>query len=344
MSTAILTDPRYLAHDDPQHVERADRLRSILRALDTSGLRETLPTLDARPATNDEILMAHTEAHIAAVQRFGDHGGGYLDPDTYMNESSWEAALWAAGGTMRTVEAVLTGEHRNAYALVRPPGHHATRSRAMGFCLINNVAVAARYAIKAHGLERVAIVDYDVHHGNGTQDIFYNDPNVLYCSTHASPYYPGTGLLHETGEAPGQGATLNVPLPLGVGDTGYQQVFEKIIIPALRKWQPQLVLLSAGYDCHWSDPIGPMVLSILGYARLTQMLYELAEEVCEGRMVITLEGGYNLDALGAGVVAALQVLQGQPPDHDPLGTINAPEPELAALIERITKSHPMFTS
>jgi acetoin utilization deacetylase AcuC-like enzyme len=344
MTTAIVTDARYLAHNDPVHVECADRLVAINRALDESGLRDELLALAPRAATQSELQAVHSKSHLEAVQHFGEHGGGYLDADTYMNSDSWEAALWAAGGALRAVEAVVQGECQNAFALVRPPGHHATATRAMGFCLVNNIAIAARHALNTLGLERVAIVDYDVHHGNGTQDILYSDPRVLFCSTHASPFYPGTGLLHEIGEGEGHGKTLNVPLPLGVGDKGYEQVFTEVVIPALHTWQPQLLLVSAGYDSHWSDPIGPMVVSVAGFGRLTQMLYAVAADVCDGKMVLLLEGGYSLRALGPCVVAALRVLLGKEPEPDPLGPITAPEPELENLIARLKNGHPLFVS
>lgn len=342
MTTAILTDPRYLAHTDPRHVERAERLVAITQALDESGLRAHLLALSPRAATQTEVLAVHNQGHLDFIQRFGERGGGYIDPDTYMNSASWQTALLAAGGVIRTVEAVVGGECHNAFALVRPPGHHATPSRAMGFCLMNNIAIGARYAVQTLGLQRVAVVDFDVHHGNGTQDAFYRDPQVLFCSTHASPYYPGTGLLEEMGAEEGFGTTLNVPLPLGAGDRGYEQVFTELVIPAVRDWKPQLILVSAGYDAHWSDPIGPMVLSITGYTRLTQMIFDLAAEVCDGRMVMVLEGGYHLDALGACVIAATRVMLGQPFEKDPLGLITAPEPELNNLITRIQQRHPLF--
>lgn len=342
MTTAIVTDTRYLAHTDSNHVERKERLQSIQQAITASGLDDSLHTIEARAADEAELLAVHTAGHLESLRRFNDQGGGYLDPDTYMNNQSWEAAIWAAGGTINLVEAVQKGDCQNGFALVRPPGHHATALRAMGFCLINNIAVAAQYAVQHLGLERVAIIDYDVHHGNGTQDIFFKDPNILYCSTHASPFYPGTGLLDEIGSGDASGATLNVPLPPGVGDKGYAQVFDQVILPALQRWKPQMILVSAGYDAHWSDPIGPMVLSVTGYAQLTRMLAELAAEVCEGRIVMVLEGGYNLNALGACVVAALHVLQGQPMQTDPLGVISAPEPDIQAIIRSLLKRHPLL--
>lgn len=342
MTTAILTDPRYAAHTYPGHVERAERLKAIEKALDASDLRSDLLAITPRAATLSELRAVHDADYLHMIERFAAQGGGSLDPDTYMNKASWDAAIWAAGAAVRAVEAVMQGECQNAFALVRPPGHHATVDQAMGFCMVNNIAVAARHAIQQLGLERVAIVDYDVHHGNGTHDIFYDDASVLFCSTHAWPYYPGTGSAREMGADAGVGATLNIPLPSGVGDRGYQQVFEQLISPALHRWKPQMILVSAGYDAHWSDPIGPMVLSVEGYTRLTQMLVELASRLCEGRLVLVLEGGYNLEALGACVVAALRVMLGRQPGSDPLGPIAAQGPDVSSIIADLLKRHPLF--
>ena len=342
MTTAIVTDERYLIHTDPTHVERAERLLSIQRALDTSGVRAMVQQLAPRPATQDEMLAVHTTDHVDAINRYAVRGGGYIDTDTYMVEGTLEAAYLAAGGAITAVAAVLEGTAPNAIAFVRPPGHHATPDRAMGFCLFNNIAVAARAALQQFGLARVAIVDYDVHHGNGTQDIFYGDGQVLFCSTHAAPYYPGTGRVDEIGTGDGAGATLNVPMPYGVGDVGYQQVFQQVIIPALHRFQPQLFLVSAGYDAHWSDPIGPMVVSVQGFANMTKMLLEAAGELCDGRIVLVLEGGYNLEAVGASALASLQVLLGQTPAHGDMGRITAPEPELTRLIATLQQQHPLL--
>lgn len=344
MTTAILTDSRFAAHTYPGHVERAERLQAIEQALNASELRNDLLAIAPRAARANELTAVHDAAYLQKLERFGAHGGGSLDPDTYMTAASWEAALFAAGSAARAVEAVLGGECQNAFSLARPPGHHATPKQAMGFCLIDNIAVAARVALDAFGLERVAIVDYDVHHGNGTQDIFYAEPRVFFCSTHAWPYYPGTGSINEVGNAAGTGATLNVPLGPGSGDKGYTQVFERVVIPALRRYRPQMIFVSAGYDAHWSDPIGPMVLSVRGYAQLTKMLYDAAAELCDGRLLLVLEGGYNLEALGACVVAAFRVLLGRDPGEDPLGQITAPEPDVTSVIANLQKRHPLFQS
>ncbi len=342
MTTAIHTDARYAAHTMSSHVERAERLQAIEEALDASGLRDDLVALSSRTASEAELTAIHRPQHIAMLKQLSGRGNYDIDPDTYVTADSWDAAVVASGSTISLVEAVVNGDCDNGFALVRPPGHHATIGQAMGFCLVNNIAAAARYSINALKLERVAIVDFDVHHGNGTQDIFYSDPAVLFCSTHAAPFYPGTGAVNEMGREEGAGATLNVPLPYGLGDQGYAYVFSEIIAPALRIWKPQLILVSAGYDAHWSDPLGPMTLSVSGFSHLTQMLYDLATELCAGRLVMVLEGGYNLEALGAAVVAALRVLLGRDPGPDPLGAITAREPSIESVVAALKRNHPLF--
>jgi acetoin utilization deacetylase AcuC-like enzyme len=342
MTTAILSDPRYASHDNPAHVERAERMRVIEQALDASGLLPQLLALAPRIAAYEELAAVHSPKLLAALKRAAELGGGQIDGDTYIRPGSWLAATLAAGAALRAVEAVVRGEARNAFALVRPPGHHATPSRSMGFCLVNNMALAARHATDALGLERVAIVDYDVHHGNGTQDAFYEDGRVLFCSTHSAMLYPGTGAASEQGAGAGLGTTLNVPLHYGVGDAGYARVFEALVLPALQRFRPQLVLVSAGYDAHWGDPLGTEVLSVTGYGRLTQMLYDAAGELCGGRLVLALEGGYYLEALGACVVAALDVLLGREPRPDPLGAIVAREPDVEPIIAALRRRHPLL--
>jgi acetoin utilization deacetylase AcuC-like enzyme len=344
MTTAIITNPQHAAHDEPRHVEQAARLAAIEAALDASGLRADLAKLAPLAATEQQILAVHQPQLLAAVRLTTAYARARLDADTYTTAGSYDAALWAAGAAVRAVEAVVSGEAANAFALVRPPGHHATPSRPMGFCLLNNIAIAARHALDSLGLQRVAIVDYDVHHGNGTQDCFYDDGRVLFCSTHAWPLYPGTGAAREVGEESGYGLTLNIPLPHGTGDEGVARCYDELILPAVRSFDPQLILVSAGYDAHWADPLGPLAFSVAGYAALTQRLVTLAEERCAGRIVLVLEGGYNLQALGACVVAALHVLLKREPGPDPLGPADLREPDLAAMIEHVRREHPVFHS
>jgi acetoin utilization deacetylase AcuC-like enzyme len=343
MTTAIITDARFAEHTLPSHPERAERLAAVEQALAVSGLRDEVLHLVGTPANEAALAAVHAPQLLAAVRRLASYGGGAFDPDTYVTADSWDVATLAAGSAIRLVEAVVRSECANGFAFLRPPGHHATYQRAMGFCLINHIAVAARYAVEQLGLSRVAIVDYDVHHGNGTQDIFYRDGRVLFCSTHAANFYPlGVGLLHEIGDADGAGATLNVPLPFGVGDRGYTQIFEELIAPALRRFQPELILVSAGYDAHWRDPLGPMALSVGGYAHLTQMLKTLADELCGGRLALLLEGGYDLHALGACVVACTRVLMGREPGNDPIGQYSANEPDVSGTIAALRHGHPLL--
>src|SRR5689334_19361530 len=272
MTTAIITNPLHAAHDEPSHVEVAARLNAIAAALDKSGLRADLPELAAQPIGEAQILAVHERRLMEFVRASVNRAPHWLGADTYLTPGSWEAARLGAGAAAKAVEAVVAGQVSNAFALIRPPGHHATPSQPMGFCLLNNIAIAARHALDALGVERVAIVDFDVHHGNGTQDCFYDDGRVLFCSTHASPLYPGTGAADEIGAGAGYGKTLNLPLPYGTGDEGFSRLYDKVVLPALRRFDPQLILVSAGYDGHWDDPLGPLSLSVAGYAALTQRL------------------------------------------------------------------------
>ncbi len=338
-ATAYVYDPIYLEHDLPSHPENARRLKRIVEVLQDEELLPRLKSLEPRPATTEELERVHTSQHIARVQRQAEAGGGYLDPDTYVSPRSFEAALMAAGGLVRAVEAVLAGEIVNGFALVRPPGHHATATRAMGFCLFNNVAVAARAALAGGKAERVFIADFDVHHGNGTQDAFANDPAVFYFSSHQYPYYPGTGLWNETGQGAGKGTLLNAPLPSGVGDAGYAQLFAELVWPLAERFQPDLILVSAGYDAHWSDPLAMMNLSLTGYARLGQELVRMAEQLCAGRILFTLEGGYQLDVLAYGVLNAFYAMLGEETIADPLGPPPRGERPVSALITRLRGIH-----
>ncbi|HNP69863.1 MAG TPA: histone deacetylase [Kouleothrix sp.] len=344
MATALVSTPAHSAHDNPDHVEQAARLKAIHRAIDASGVRSALMEISYLPASVPQILAAHQPRVLEAVRAAVARGGGWIDEDTYTTAGSLDAAVLAAGASIRAVETVVGGQASNAFALVRPPGHHATNQRPMGFCLLNNVAIAARHAIMSLGLERVAIVDFDVHHGNGTQDCFYDDGTVLFCSTHAAPLYPDSGEIDENGYEDGYGATLNVPLPHGAGDQALGLVFDEVIVPALRDFAPQLILVSAGFDGHWADPLGPFTLSTKGYAGLVRRLKQLAEAICDGRLVMILEGGYDPVALADCVVASLQVLLDQPVTADRLGRFDASEPDVTPVIKHIKYHHPIFQS
>ena len=339
MSTAYVYDPIYLEHNLPSHPENARRLERILSVLEAEGMLARLELLEPRPATVEELERVHAPALVRQIQRIAQAGGGHLDMDTYASARSYDAALMAAGGLVRAVEAVLAGEIDNGFALVRPPGHHATPTRAMGFCLFNNVAVAAQAALAGGKAERVFIADFDVHHGNGTQDMFADDAAVFYFSSHQYPHYPGTGHWQETGHGPGAGTLLNVPLPPQVGDAGYALVFAELVWPLAERFRPDLILVSAGYDAHWNDPLAHMNLSLTGYGWLMQELVRMAEELCDGRIVSTLEGGYQLEVLAYGVLNSFSALLGEDAIADPLGPSPYPEQPVDALVTRLKEVH-----
>ncbi len=323
MSTAYVYDPVFLEHDRPGHVERRERLSATMHLLAQKELLGKLVEVQATLVPMEHLLTVHHEDYVKRAKEVAEGGGGNLDSDTYLNGRSYEVALTAAGGMLNLVDAILDGKADNGFALVRPPGHHALPGRGMGFCLFNNVAVGAAYALNHKGLSRVLIADFDLHHGNGTQEAFYSTDQVLYFSTHQYPYYPGTGHWSEIGVGQGEGFSVNVPLPPGVGDEGYERLFDEILYPVAERFRPELILVSAGYDAHWADPLGMMQLSSTGYGHLTETLKQIADEVCNGRLALTLEGGYDLEALSHSIAATLQTLMGGEID-DPLGP--APHP------------------
>jgi len=310
--------PAFLEHALPGHPERPERLLRVMTVLEESGALARLVRLEAQPVDEDLLCRVHARGHVERVRRASEAGPVHLDPDTYVTSRSYEAALVAAGSAVVATRAVLEEGAAAVFVLCRPPGHHATRTQAMGFCLFNNVAVAARYALD-RGVRRVAIVDFDVHHGNGTQAIFAQEPRVLFFSVHQHPLYPWSGQIEETGA----GNCVNVPLPAGVGDTGYTRVAREVLLPLLRRFDPELILVSAGYDAHWADRLAGMRLSIGGYARLAQILREATEDKIG--VVFTLEGGYHLDALAYGVLACVRVFLGEKEVVDPVGPPPAPE-------------------
>jgi acetoin utilization deacetylase AcuC-like enzyme len=310
--------------------------------LESSGLAGRLERPPCRDATLEELTRIHTPEHVARVQRLGGTGPVMVLADTIANRGTYAAAARAAGAVVGATEAVAAGDFDAAYCLVRPPGHHAVTGGPMGFCFFNNVAIAARHATAALGLQRIAIVDIDIHHGNGTQDSFYADGSVLYVSTHQYPYYPGTGHWRETGAGEGSGATLNLSLPGGCGDEEYSLLMERVIAPKLKAFSPELILVSAGYDAHHGDPIDGalMRLSCAGYAALIASLRVLALELCGGRIVVALEGGYDLTALSWSVRNSIEALLGDARTPDPVG----PAPETTAtdigeLVENVRRLH-----
>ena len=343
--TAYCYDPLFLAHDLPGHPESRARLERIMRTLAEEGLLRRMTLIPPRPVDLGLLARVHVESHIAAVRQIAGRGGGYLDPDTYVTSASYDAAVLAAGGVVELVRAVLRGEARNGIALVRPPGHHAMRRRGMGFCLFNNIAAAAQAALDGDAssgpaLGRVMIVDWDVHHGNGTQDIFYDSPQVLFFSTHQYPYYPGAGGVRETGAGAGQGYTVDVPLPAGVGDAGFGRICAELLVPLAERFRPELILVSAGYDAHWDDPLAGLRLSLAGYWRLAKTVVALADRLCEGRLVVTLEGGYNLEVLSRGVADTCRALLGDDaPGPDPLGPSPWPERGADDVLRAVRQIH-----
>jgi acetoin utilization deacetylase AcuC-like enzyme len=307
----ILRDPLFLLHvNDRDHLESPARLRAIDAALQAPELRGALVEIPGRDAAREELRWVHEEKWIDAAERSRGVPRTMFDPDTSANEHSFDAAVRAAGGVISCVEAAATGGLAAAFALVRPPGHHAESDRAMGFCLFNNAAVAAEFALRRLGLRRVLVVDWDVHHGNGTMHSFYESNQVLFFSTHQFPHYPGSGRVQEIGSGRGRGYTVNVPLPPGQGDEEYAAIFDQVLRPIAAEFAPQLILVSAGFDVSRGDPLGDMEVTPAGFSRLTRVLMDLASEYCPGRLVFTLEGGYRLDALAGGVSAVVATLAG----------------------------------
>lgn len=308
--TGIIYSDRYLEHDTGGHVENIERLNSIRNALEEQDWADELEWIDPRPATVDEVALVHSKQYIDYVKNACSRvrGISYLNPDTAVSPESYEVALLAAGGAIRGVEMLLDGSLDGFFAPVRPPGHHAEYSESLGFCLFNNVAVAALYARQEHGVERVFILDWDVHHGNGTQHSFEDDPGVFYASLHQYPHYPGTGGKTETGSGDGLGYTLNFPMRAGSGDADYMYLYDEVLARAIKKYRPQLLLVSAGYDAHRSDPLSGIMLSDECFAAMMQSLLDAAGPGCKTGLL--LEGGYNLAALGRSAAQSAGVLAG----------------------------------
>jgi len=306
--TGFIYHPQYLKHDTEPHPENPGRLKAIQEKIESSEINPHLIFPEPRRATDDELAANHDLGHINHVRTSCRNGVQNLDGDTVICPDSWDAAVLSAGAGLTAIDQIITGQLDNAFTAVRPPGHHAEKDRAMGFCLFNNVAVAARYAIKKYGLNRVFIFDWDVHHGNGTQHSFYSDPSVYYSSAHQYPFYPGTGGEDETGTGDGLGSTLNFPLDAFTGDSAYLDIIKNKLIPEIQNFQPDLIIISAGFDAHKDDPLAQMNVSSDCYGKMTSLILKAAKEVCGGRLVSMLEGGYNHSALADSVLEHINVL------------------------------------
>ena len=309
-ATGLVYHPDYLTHAmPPGHPERPERLAAIVEHLRETGLWDAAAHIEPTPATVEQVARVHGTDYIATVAEICERGGGLLDMgDTPVCRASYGVALLAAGGLLRAADAIVAGNVANAFCLVRPPGHHARQANGMGFCVFNNIAVAARYLQAEHGLGRVLIADWDVHHGNGTQDAFYDDPSVAFLSLHRYPFYPGTGTADEQGIGEGRGSVLNVPLRGGTPGEAFVKAFRDGLERLAAQFPPDVVLVSAGFDGHRDDPLGGMALVEEDYAELARIVRAVADERCDGRLLLTLEGGYDLAALGRSVAAVVRVL------------------------------------
>jgi acetoin utilization deacetylase AcuC-like enzyme len=320
MRVGLVYDPIYLSHDTGSHPENIQRLTTSAALIEETMLKERLTFLSPRAATKDELYLVHAKDYIAKVKNLASAGGGYLDSDTIASTGSYKAALYACGGVLTAVDSVMKKQVNSAFALVRPPGHHAMCWHALGFCIFNNIAVAAKYLLANYSnIKRILIIDFDVHHGNGTQDTFYTNPDVMYFSSHQYNLFPGTGNINETGNKRGEGYTINVPLLAGWGDDEYQAVYEEILAPAARRFAPDIILVSAGYDAHWADNISSMQVSVSGFARIIEIINTLAIMLCNGRLVLALEGGYHHQALALSIAATLKTLLGDKEISDSMG-------------------------
>jgi acetoin utilization deacetylase AcuC-like enzyme len=339
MSLILITSDHFADHvTPPGHPERVERA-AVMRATAEAWKQRGGIVREPRVATRDELLRVHSDHHLAVIDATAGTAVA-LDPDTFTSPDSRDVALLAAGAVIGGVETVLQSAATRVFALVRPPGHHAERDRAMGFCLFNNAAAGAAHAL-ALGLERVAVMDYDVHHGNGTQEIFYEDSRVLYISTHQYPYYPGTGAAGEVGRGKGAGFTVNVPLDAGATDGDYHAVFASIVIPVIDQFRPQLLLVSAGFDGHERDPLARMRLSAEGYAALTGALCGAADRHCQGRVIAVTEGGYELEALKSCYGSTVSVLSGAEVSHT-IDPSRGPTARSRMAIDAVRAAHARF--
>jgi acetoin utilization deacetylase AcuC-like enzyme len=345
MTTGIVDDPVFSLHDRPGHPESAKRLESIRLALRNSGMIDRLAPMPTRLAKTEELRLCHEADYITQVEKLSGSGGGLFDSETYLNQYSFEAASKAVGGMIDLAAAITQGTAVNGFALTRPPGHHATTNQGMGFCIFNTVAIAARALQRNCGCPRVAIIDFDVHHGNGTQDLVGDDPAILYVSSHQFPHYPGTGSLFESGQGEAEGTIVNIPLPAGTGDGGLRQVYESVAFPVIRRFGPDFILVSAGFDSHWLDPLAELAFSLAGFDWLIRNLLMLAAELCLGRIAFCLEGGYQTEVLSQAVINTFEaMLEKNSRGVDPYGAPASAEPDLALLVRQLREIHHLENS
>lgn len=310
-STALIYDPRFREHNaELEHIESPERLTAVWERLQTEGILTQLRLLSPRPATREEAAAVHNESLLSAISWKARSGGGFLDPDTYVSPRSEEIAYLAAGAVLTALDQVFEGKIANAFCLVRPPGHHATSTHGRGFCLLNNLAIGASYVLSKKSVSRILILDWDAHHGNGIQDIFYDNNKVLYISLHQSPHYPGTGAEEEIGKGAGEGYTVNIPFPPYTAGDCYRMAFEQIITPISEQFKPELILVAAGFDGHYADPLSSLRLTAPDFSAMTVDLMRLADRWAGGRLVMALEGGYNLKSLACSVAETVARLSG----------------------------------
>ncbi len=341
MTTGLIFAPG-LKHTQAGHPEHAGRATAVWDRLVAADVLKQMTVLPPRAATWDELGRVHVRQQIELVTQASLQGGGMIGADTYTTAETYQAAVLAAGSCCAAVDAVLNRQVDDAVAIVRPPGHHAGSQSVEGFCLFNNIAVAARHAQANHAIQRVAIIDFDVHHGNGTQEIFYTDKDVWFASMHiyGRQFYPGSGNIDEVGQRNGNGTTVNIPLPSGVGDDGYDDLMRCVIEPLLTDFRPQLILVSAGFDAHWRDPLANGNLTLNGYTRMINHLHTWAKELCDGRIVFIVEGGYDLDVLSLGVLNLCHTLVGNEASiFDPIGASPYPDTEIDSLLFKVQQTH-----
>ena len=335
LAYCLVPSPEHTLEGHAEHPERFARLEQAMASLPAGAARRIEP----QPAPEEALLAVHPDRYLRALEAACTKGPAYIDyAPTYVTPGSYTAACLAAGGTLNVLNEVLSERSRSGLALVRPPGHHATSTRAMGFCLLNNAAIAARAAQRA-GRRRILIVDVDLHHGNGTQAIFEADADVLYVSTHQAGIYPGSGALDDAGIESGVGATVNIPVYPHCGDEAFARITDQILLPLAHRFAPDLLLISAGFDSHWRDPLGQLQLTCAGYSRLASTLVAMADELCGGRVLVVLEGGYDPEALAAGVESVARALARLPALPDPLGAGGYLEPDMAPVLSRVRQAH-----